>query len=194
MRIVGLIGAKGSGKSTVAAMLEKHGWVRLRLGDPLKDMLRAIGLSEDEIEGELKETPCLKLGGVTPRRAMQTLGTEWGRTCMGNIWNSLLSQRIVALIEENPRVRIVVEDVRFPDQADTVRVFEGEIWRVRNSRVETRFSSFTRVLAHLGLSRKLHPSELHWSIIPADMVIHNDRAMVDLQAQVDPEASYATHL
>ena len=42
-------------------------------------MLYQLGLGEAHIEGALKEVPCELLGGKTPRYAMQTLGTEWGR-------------------------------------------------------------------------------------------------------------------
>ncbi len=47
--------------------------------------------TEDKIEGSLKAKPCSLLAGKTPRHAMQTLGTEWGRNCIGdgfwiNLW------------------------------------------------------------------------------------------------------------
>jgi hypothetical protein len=60
--ILGLSGLAGSGKSTAAMHLVKNrGWARVRFAGPLKDMCRALGLSEDEIEGSLKEVACRKL-------------------------------------------------------------------------------------------------------------------------------------
>jgi hypothetical protein len=79
-RLIALTGYAGSGKSTLADILAcEHGFTVVKFAGPLKAMLRALGLDEREIEGDLKEQPCQLLAGHTPRRAMQTLGTEWGR-------------------------------------------------------------------------------------------------------------------
>jgi putative protein kinase ArgK-like GTPase of G3E family len=79
-QIIGLTGLMGSGKSLAAQELERIGFTRTRFAGSLKDMMRVLGLTEEEIEGNLKETACALLGGKTPRYAMQTIGTEWGRS------------------------------------------------------------------------------------------------------------------
>ena len=110
MRIA-LCGPAGAGKSTVAAFLEREaGCTRHRFAKPLKDMLRAIGLTEREIEGDLKEVPCPALMGRTPRHALVTLGTEWGRDLIHpdlwvNAWHRTL-----------PAGNVVTEDLRFRNE------------------------------------------------------------------------------
>ena len=86
--IIGLTGLAGSGETTVARhLMGMHGFVRHRMAEPLKSMLKALGLTEQQIDGDLKEVPCELLGGKTPRHAMQTLGTEWGRDLISqNLW------------------------------------------------------------------------------------------------------------
>jgi len=124
--ILGLCGLARSGKSTIAAHLEARGFYRLRFSSPLKNMLRAIGLTESEIEGDLKESPCDALGGATPRHAMLTLGTEWGRDMIHpDLW-VILWQRHAAQHSEN----IVVEDMRFPNELAAIRNLGGIVWRV----------------------------------------------------------------
>jgi hypothetical protein len=89
--IIGIAGAAGSGKGTAAAVLKESGFVHGKFANALKDMLRALlryrGVREDQlerfIEGDLKEVPTDYLSGKSPRVAMQTLGGEWGRDCMG---------------------------------------------------------------------------------------------------------------
>ena len=89
--LLGIHGKAGSGKSTAAQVLIDGGFKRVKFADPLKNMLRAIGLTDQHIEGDLKEVPCDMLLGQTPRHAMQTLGTEWGRGCIGGeFWTCLL--------------------------------------------------------------------------------------------------------
>lgn len=61
-KILVLTGEAGAGKSTIARELERlEGFARIRFAGPLKDMVRALGLTEREIEGDLKEQPCDKL-------------------------------------------------------------------------------------------------------------------------------------
>jgi hypothetical protein len=93
--IVGIAGESGSGKSTAAKALIDRGFVRGKFAGALKAMLRAFlayrRVSEADIErmleGDLKELPHEALNGRTPRHAMQTLGTEWGRELIhGDLW------------------------------------------------------------------------------------------------------------
>jgi hypothetical protein len=125
LKLIGLCGLAGCGKSTVAAYLENElGYARVRFAGPLKDMLRALGLSERHIEGDLKEVPCELLGGKTPRQAMQSLGTEWGRDMVADdLWIRAWADRL-------PVGPVVAEDVRFPNEAAAIREKGGLLIRI----------------------------------------------------------------
>ncbi len=128
--VIALTGLAGSGKSTASKYLvEKHGYQLVKFAGPLKDMLRAIGLSEEQIEGSLKEEPCEWLQGATPRHAMQTLGTQWGRDCIGpSFWIELWVRRVNQIIAAGGHV--VVDDCRFPNEANEARKLGGVVWRL----------------------------------------------------------------
>lgn len=124
--LVGITGKAGSGKSTAAQVLIDAGWVRVKMAGPLKDMLRAIGLTEEHIEGDLKEVPCDLLQGRTPRHAMVTLGTEWGRDMIGgDMWIDLARGRIQAAFAAGHSV--VVDDIRFENEAAVIRDLGGAV-------------------------------------------------------------------
>lgn len=137
VRLIGLSGAAGSGKSTAAQYLQDaHRYQRRRFAQPLKDALRRIlqgALVDDHtiermIEGDLKETPATVLLGKTPREAMQTLGTEWGRHCIGDdFWVNLMRH---ALDTSKRGSLIVIEDVRFDNEAALIRAYGGKIIRM----------------------------------------------------------------
>ena len=129
-KVIAFTGLAGSGKTTAAHYLvEHHGFVRTRFADPLKAMLRALGLGEAEIDGELKETPSALLGGRTPRHAMQTLGTEWGRFCIGeDFWIKHWQARAADCLDLGGRV--VVDDCRFANEAAAIRTLGGIVVRV----------------------------------------------------------------
>jgi hypothetical protein len=124
--IIGIAGHRGSGKSAAAKILVERGFVRQRFAQPLKDMLKAAGLTDEHVDGSLKEVPCELLGGATPRHAMQTLGTEWGRELLHpDLWIILWRARA----RTTPFV--VVDDVRFPNEVEAIRAEGGAIWRIR---------------------------------------------------------------
>jgi hypothetical protein len=126
-RLIAFAGQMGSGKSYAADYLcREFGYTRVKFASPLKDMLRTLGLTETHIEGELKNKPCELLCGKTPRWAMQTLGTEWGRDLIGNgLWGNIWQQRVEALLRQNRPV--VVDDCRFKDEAERVRRMGGTV-------------------------------------------------------------------
>lgn len=166
--IVGLTGRAGCGKSTLAALLEKEqGFERIRFADPLKAMLRAYYAScgrkattDRRIEGDLKEKPDPFLFGRTPRHAMQTLGTEWGRGAIHpDIWVGAWGLRTF-----NCAGSIVAEDCRFENEAEGLRDRGGVIVRITrpsaDSQPGTHASESGGVVADIVLSNDGTPKEL----------------------------------
>ena len=163
MEIVALVGAAGCGKSTVAEILQGMGYHRLKFSQPLKDMLKAIGLTDECTEGKLKEVPCDLLSGQTPRYAMQTLGTEWARDIMAkdfwlNLWRTKAQQYD----------KIVAEDCRFANEAALVKSMGGNLWRINR----------------LGYDYNGHSSETEMEDLNCDCVINNHSNEADLRMMV----------
>lgn len=166
--IVALTGLAGAGKSTAASYLTTQYGFRLeKFTGPLKDMLRAIGLTEDEIEGPLKHEPCDLLMGNTPRHAMQTLGTEWGR---GQIHDSFWVNLWMARASGHRLV--VVDDCRFPNEAAAVRQLGGRIIRI------------DRPDMPINDTVAGHVSEQHFRSLPYDFAVTNNGSIPDLSKQV----------
>lgn len=166
--IVGLTGSAGSGKSTAAAYLTGQGFQVVKFAGALKSMLKALGLTQRHIEGDLKEVPCDLLLGNTPRWAMQTLGTEWGRDVMGkDFWINLWKNGVNSLPEGVP---VVTDDCRFPNEETALRSIGGIIVRIERT-METRIATSN------------HESEKH--VIPHDHLIVNDGSFSELYRQLD---------
>lgn len=165
-RVVALSGVAGSGKSTAAAHLQYQGYTLVKFAGPLKDMIRAIGLSESQIEGTDKEKPSPLLLGKTPRYAMQTLGTEWGRNIIGpHFWVGIWESRVLDVLGNGGRV--VVDDCRFANEAKAVRALGGIIVRL-----ESRGG-----IAGGHESEKMDFDE--------DIIVHNNGTVASLHEQLD---------
>jgi hypothetical protein len=130
--IVGLSGYAGAGKSTAATELVAMGYQRRKFAAPLKNMMRALLLAqgadaaerERMIEGDLKEVPTVYLNGQTPRYAMQTLGTDWGRALISeSLWADAAVRDVTG--------HAVFDDVRFDNEAEAIRSRGGVIIEIR---------------------------------------------------------------
>lgn len=132
--LIALCGPAGCGKSTIARALESEGLHVRSFAGPLKSMLCALGLTNAQVNGTLKEEPTSLLCGNTPRYAMQTLGTQWGRDLLGpDLWvNAALANLASA-----PTVTII-DDCRFANEAAAVRARGGVV--IELSRAGVRYS------------------------------------------------------
>lgn len=159
VKLIAIAGKAGAGKSTAAQYLvERYGFARIRFAGPLKAMMKALGLTEAEFDGDRKETPCARLGGQTPRHAMQTLGTEWGRQMITpDLWTRIFEFDALSIIERGGRV--VVDDCRFPNEAELIRKLSGKIIAIRT--LDEQFGKHT------------HESELHE--LPYDVRVLNEK-------------------
>lgn len=160
--VIGLMGALGSGKTTVAKHIAAtRGYLRLRMADPLKDMLLALGLTRAQVDGDEKETPSPILGGRTPRFAMQTIGTEWGRQIIHpDIWVNAMAHKIGhlgVLPPADPRRPngVVIDDIRFPNEVAMVERLGGLLAVIRRKSAES------------DPFKPAHPSETFWRGVAA---------------------------
>lgn len=170
-KIIAFTGLKGSGKDTAAAILVANGFTTIKFADGLKNMLRALlktaGVStvdiEKWIEGEWKEKECPVLRGKTPRYAMQTLGTEFGRKMIADdLWTSITLSSINA-VDGN----VVITDLRFPNEYNLLKSMDAKMYRIERGLVNS----------------DLHESEKYIATIPV-RVIKNDGTIEDLQNKI----------
>lgn len=182
--IIGLVGLAGSGKDTVAQLLQDH-WAKdgrvsmcTAFADPIRtmcrDLMRYAGVQEPDrylFDRQLKEATIPELG-VSYRHLAQTLGTEWGQQCIGrDVWIRVLDQRLQAY-RERKVTHFVIPDVRFAVESDWLRTQGGAIWRIERPGVEPV---------------REHVSESSTATIRSNRVILNDGTLEDLRAMVGAE-------
>ena len=161
-------------------LVKNHGFVKVALADPLKRICKEVfDFTDEQLWGpsEKRNEPDLRyvraLGShittwnqerqtynteptpeedeyLTPRYALQQLGTEWGRDCYGNVWvdyalrvakellrrpnGEVLYTPQTGLVEvDNVKRRckgVVISDVRFLNEVDAINKAWGTVWRI----------------------------------------------------------------
>jgi hypothetical protein len=136
-RIIALTGPKGVGKTTFAKKVQSETKVLgtieiLSFAGPLKAMLRTL-LPPEAYTPEGKEDLRYGLCGKTPRHLMQTLGTEWGRNLIGeDVWVEAVRNQILTSDADT----IIIDDLRFQNEAEMVRALGGEVWSVSRGGID----------------------------------------------------------
>lgn len=171
LKVIALVGQAGAGKSEVRQHLcSNHDFISVKFASILKSMLETLGLTDQEIEGALKEQPCSLLLGETPRYAMQTLGTEWGRdTIHPDLWVHAWKVKVTKYLQLGHGV--VCDDCRFMNEANTAATFHpSQIWRITRKDLPDRMK---------------HASEQESDQIHADKTIKNYGTIGELKTAVD---------
>lgn len=130
--LIGVAGCKRQGKDTIGDyMVEHYGYTKIGFADSLKVALQAIfKFSDEQLYGDLKEITD-DFWNLTPRNAMQTIGTDLMRNqFMDDVWVRCVERTITEAWKTTPFKKFVISDIRFPNEIDMVKRLSGKIIRI----------------------------------------------------------------
>ena len=172
-RLIGLTGYAGTGKDTVRAALQKHGFEGFAFADPMRNMIRELlqtsGIGQHWMDWRECKEEVIPALGVSYRHLAQTLGTEWGRNTLGEgFWLKSADAYMAKMIKQKASA-FVVSDVRFANEAAWVRHHGGVIWRVHRDAAQPV---------------REHVSESGVDDIAPDLTVHNNGTLDELDTAV----------
>jgi len=177
-KLIAFVAGKQVGKTIASQYIcQKYGYVKLSFADPLKCALREIfGFTDEQLWGDQKEI-IDEYWGVSPRSLMQLIGTEFFRLQMkehvpqigDNIWLRVAQRKIQQFL--NRGQMIVIDDVRFTNEADLIRQMGGFLIRIDRPSVATIVDS--------------HESEQQNKHIITDATIINDQDIETFHHKID---------
>jgi len=175
--IIGLISYKRSGKDTFADHIVKnYGYTKYSYAGPLKKACEVMFcLSEEQLDGNLKEVIDPRFG-ISPRQMFQFVGTEVMRELFPTISEnytvkeSFWIHRFKIWYKDSNVKNLVVSDVRFPDEAQTIKDMGGILIKINNP--------------HINNSDN-HQSEKNIDELQYDHLIQNDSTLEDYYNNID---------
>lgn len=182
IRIVGFHGPMGSGKSTAISLLDSSLPVKLELvkfAQPLYDMQEMI---YNRINSVYVRPPEF----VKDRKLLQWIGTEWGRGLNENLWVDLWKAEVSSILglgsyngvghamDYSPL--IVCDDVRFENEAETIRAMGGVVIKINTQK------NLDRITTANGI--KNHSSEVSLPNNLVDLTVDNNGTLEQYQSNL----------
>jgi hypothetical protein len=167
--IIGLSGYAQSGKDSTAELLcLNYQYTRLAFADPMRQALMIINPKLDSITrvSDMVEDYGWDMAKRNPevRRLLQVLGTDFGRKMLGDdVWIN------IALSGIKSEDKVVISDVRFPNEAEAIKKLGGTVWRINR---------------HNHSAVNGHTSEHAMDNYMFNHVIYNDGTLDDLSDEV----------
>jgi hypothetical protein len=141
-RLIGIYSpAPRSGKTFAATVLAHKGYQPLSFAEPIKRMAIEFFVSLGYSKDKAVSLAWVNKGEIIPeinasaRFVLQTIGTEWGRNYMAkDIWVTCLCARAQQFSH------IVVDDVRFENEAEAIKSMGGEVWCIKRPSATNNFN------------------------------------------------------
>lgn len=171
--LIALSGKRGSGKNTVAALMQETNWMyrEYAFAAQLKKIAQLLTGATDVYSQEGK-TQHLPDWNMTVGEILQRLGTEAIRNGLHeNAWI------LACFAQIGSDSHAIITDCRFPNEAEAVKARGGIVIRVEGDPMGQRGD---------GSRNDTHPSETAMDDYPHfDAVIQNDGTVEDLREQVE---------
>ena len=117
----------------------------------------------------------------TPRRLMQTIGTEWGRTYVSpDIWVQMAQNKAVQALSQG--LCPVFDDLRFDNEHKMLQGLNSFLIQIERPELKTRTNR--GFLSLLGFGKKKHRSDGGLSAKPWDAQIINGSTPEELERSV----------
>ena len=189
--IIGICGLIGSGKGTVADILEDgYGFTKMSFADSLKDAVSSVfGWPRAMLEGDTVESRewreqidawwanRLGIPHLTPSWVLQYWGTEVCRQGFHpDIWIASMERKLQMAGD------FVIPDLRFPNEVSMVREMGGSVWRVKRGDDPEWLLKYQ---SHNIIPTDIHPSEWEWATSRFDEVVLNNETVGVLHDRVN---------
>lgn len=175
--LIGFTGPMGSGKTTAANMMKAiaqragHWPEVLSFASPLKNAaMELFGFTEQQLYSLEGKEAVDHRWGISPREALQWLGTDVLRDRWPDFWVIIMRSRIQTERELGVK-HIFIDDCRFSNEAELIRKMGGKVVHLDGRRV---------VSNHQG-----HKSEAGVAMYGIDTVIDNSLTLPRLKSQLD---------
>jgi hypothetical protein len=167
--VIGLVGCKNVGKTTVARMIKKKwNFPEYTFAEPIKEICKIAFLLDDwQVNDQTGKETLDERWNTTPRKLLQTVGTNLFRDCYNtDHWLHHMDHKL----DKTGCPFVVISDVRFQNEATLIKNRNGILIRISRDTQDIIDN---------------HESEQGHEAIQVDDTISNNTSIKELQLKVD---------
>lgn len=122
LRLIGIIGKQNSGKDILADTFLPYGYVKIALADALKEYVHSLfNIPKNVLWGDSAARD------PRTRAILQEFGTDFARKHDPSVWINHVKVKIEDHVEKQPYAKIVIPDIRFPNEAQELQSQYGAL-------------------------------------------------------------------
>lgn len=177
-RVIALCGARRTGKDTIANYISSTlGYEHIKITAPLKAICKTLfHFTDEQLETDIKEH-IDERWGVSPRQAMQFLGTEIFQykiqELLPQVERKFWINSLVTHILSNPEKKYVISDLRFIHEFEELKSSIDNVFTIKI--VSNRVCSNTT---------DTHSSECEYKSIQEDILVINNGTKEELYKKI----------
>lgn len=169
--IIGLAGGMGVGKSTAVRLVQEAYFNKpvqlFKFAQPLYDI-------QEYVYNRISSIYTRPGDFVKDRKLLQWIGTDWGRSTVSDtIWIDLWKNDVNWFLENTPGGIVICDDVRFDNEAETIKAMGGLVIRVTSKQAAARIDT------KAGITKHASEAGLQDSLV--DATVENDRMVTDYE-------------
>lgn len=180
MHIIGFIGKIGSGKTEASNVLQSLGYKKYAFAYTLKKWGVLAGFTHKQMYGTQEEKLQINdIHGVSGREWLQTTGNIMRATYPG-FWVNIAKHHILQMSY------VVIEDVRYPDEAKLIKELGGVLVKIDRSTSDVDKKENQEIQENHQENQNYlnHESETAQDDITPDFIINNTRSLSDFKKEV----------
>ena len=152
---------------------------KVAIADGIRAVARAIGFTDYQLTSQTLKEKIVPEFGITPRQAMQGIGSAFRNTFGPDFWLNSFAGRVKPYKAETHGTIIYVADLRLPHEVEWLKEhYDATIIKIDRPDLD------------LGGAVYQHHTEKYVDCIPYDRLVVNDGSLKDLYRKLNHEIEY----
>ena len=156
---------------------------KVAIADGIRAVAKAIGFSDYQLTSQALKEKVVPEFNMTPRQAMQGIGSAFRNTFGADFWLNSFAKRINPYKVEDHGTVIYVADLRLPHEIEWLKEhYDATIIKIERPGLDLEDPVYQ------------HHTEKYVDMIPYDRLVVNDGSLKDLYRKLNREIEYVVQI
>lgn len=156
---------------------------KVAIADGIRSVAKAIGFADYQLTDPVLKEKLVPEFGMTPRKAMQGIGSAFRNTFGADFWLNNFKNRIDCYKAEDHGTILYVTDLRLPHEVEWLKQnYDATIIKIDRPDLDLESEVYQ------------HHTEKYVDLVPYDRLVVNDGTLKDLYRKLNHEIDYVVEV